>query len=136
MALHGTDELIQTFYATQLLFLGTMTAYKASILFLYLRIFGFGAIRRYIQALLVLCLTYGITAFILTAFQCIPVRSLWGLGAAAWCINQNALQLARSVCALMINTVIILLPMPTIWKLQMPLRRRLWMLGIFVIGMM
>lgn len=36
---------------------------------------------------------------------------------------------------LLFDVSIITLPMPTIWKLQMPIQRRLFIIGLFCLGM-
>lgn len=50
------------------------------------------------------------------------------------CVNTNALILAQAYSDVFTDIVILLLPLPCIWTLQMPVKHRLAVCGIFLTG--
>lgn len=71
-------------------------------------------------------------------FQCKPVRAAYDKSLEDFtCMSDKTLQniqLYQAVLMFVIDVVIIVLPMPTIWKLQMPLQRRLSIIALFALG--
>lgn len=72
-------------------------------------------------------------------FQCWPVQAVWDSTIPNSKCFSNAvledLQLYQAILMLLFDVSIITLPMPTIWKLQMPIQRRLFIIGLFCLGM-
>ncbi|KAJ5819373.1 hypothetical protein N7474_004964 [Penicillium riverlandense] len=90
---------------------------------------------------------YGIMAFMAVVtisgelpliLQCSPVEAAWDKTIPnSTCLSNTVLenlQLYQAILMLVFDVMIIGLPMPTIWKLQMPIRRRLSIIGLFAIG--
>ncbi|PYI29207.1 hypothetical protein BP00DRAFT_349252 [Aspergillus indologenus CBS 114.80] len=71
--------------------------------------------------------------------QCWPVRATWDKTLPEYKCFSDAvlenLQLYQAILMLLFDLMIIGLPMPTIWRLQMPIQRRLFIIGIFCLGL-
>jgi len=73
---------------------------------------------------------------LLWVFKCTPDPKAWTFHEAGTCVNKGGLFQAHAIYSLLIDVMIILLPMPTLYGLHMPLKRRLLVMGIFAIGLM
>ncbi|GLA69915.1 hypothetical protein AtubIFM55763_010816 [Aspergillus tubingensis] len=94
-------------------------------------------------ALSIILTTYGIgyhqdtvpTADMIMMEKCWPVQAVWDSTIPNSKCFSNAvledLQLYQAILMLLFDVSIITLPMPTIWKLQMPIQRRLFIIGLF-----
>ena len=117
-----------------------MTFVKLSILLQYLRIFApsrkenlplFTAIHACIWSLVVFYLVD--TLFLI--FICTPREKIWNpLMTTGHCFDGNASYKASGVFNVLSDFAILILPMPTVWKLHMPMRRRLLTMGVFATG--
>lgn len=67
--------------------------------------------------------------------MCHPVSHAWLPSSSRECLDRSKLFQANAIFGLLVNVIIIVLPMPVIWKLHMSLRKRLVVLGIFAIGL-
>ena len=126
----------QISYAVQVLYPLAVTAIKLSILFLYLRLFPSRSFRTFVVGHMVLAVVGGLVASAVTIFQCKPIAKNWIGALPGACLDQGRLFEVVVIFNLLTNVMILLLPMPTIWWLHMPLRRRILVLGIFSIGAM
>ena len=82
------------------------------------------------------CVLEGVIFALLTLFQCHPVQQFWDLEILGKRTNAIASFQAETSFSLATNVAILIMPMPVIWRLQLALRRRLLLIGIFAIGVM
>lgn len=131
-------ELIlpQVFYAGWILYSVAVASIKFSVCFLYLRLFPTLWIRRCIKSIIATCTIGCTTLLFMWVTMCKPSSMAWNQKESSTCLKRGGLFEAHSIFSLCINLAIITLPMPTIWGLHMPLRRRLLIMGIFAIGLM
>jgi hypothetical protein len=80
-------------------------------------------------------ITYGISALLTSIFMCTPIRFFWDRSIKGGrCMNMQVLWLSNAIFDIATDIAILLLPMPTIWSLNMPVRQRMWLILVFVIG--
>ena len=127
---------VQIFYAARILYSLAIASIKFSILLLYLRLFPSLGVRRGAKALMAICTTGCTTLLVLWVFKCKPVPKAWYPNEAGTCVHRGSLLQAHTIFSLLINVMIIILPMPTLWGLHMPLRRRALVMAIFAVGLM
>lgn len=112
---------------------------KISILAFYLRVFEQQRTFRF--------LVYGTAAFVaayatsgvmVIIFSCSPINASWRLAVAAEpstkCVNRPLNYLFQASLNIISDIFIVCLPAPLVWKLQMPLRQRLSLIGVFALG--
>lgn len=114
---------------------GTAAA-RASALFLYARIFSHTNSRfKYAlwttHALNVACC---IGNTIAAAFECLPVEKAWMPELPGTCLNRRALWLIDFTLMLVVDGLILALPLPKLWRLQMKPIRKLLVFCLFVCG--
>ncbi|KAI2890473.1 hypothetical protein CBS76997_6660 [Aspergillus niger] len=69
-----------------------------------------------------------------TTFMCNPVQKGWNPTLPGHCGTTSALWLGSAIPSVIIDLIILLLPVPKIWSLQMTTTRKLGIIGVFVIG--
>lgn len=69
-------------------------------------------------------------------FECSPIQKAWKVALEGTCVNTQMLWLASGITSLLIDCVILLMPLPLLWKLQMKKTRKLQVCGVFLCGYM
>ncbi len=82
------------------------------------------------------CVFEDVLFTLLSLFQCDPPSKAWEFILPGKCLNNIGLYKAEVIFSLATNTVILILPIPTIWGLHMVLKRRLLLLSVFAIGLL
>ena len=70
----------------------------------------------------------------LTIFHCDPVDALWDATVKAKCINFHDVLIIFSSLNIGTDILILCLPVPQLWKLNIPRRRKYELMGIFSLG--
>lgn len=112
-----------------------MVCVKDSLLLLYLRISPCVRFRRWVNCFLALFTIDAIIWSLVAAFQCSPINRAWTWSESGHCRNREFLYKAQGLWNLVENVVIIILPIPTIMRLQMQKRRRLLLSAVFAVGL-
>ncbi|KAL5400701.1 hypothetical protein PMIN03_012149 [Paraphaeosphaeria minitans] len=116
------------FYAPMTLFI------KLSLLPLIARIFAPYKKRvQGIYALGGLLVIYYLTSLILKVRICWPISAYWK-GQAEKCLNQSAVITADSIISTVTDAIILLLPLPLTWSLQLPRTKKLRVSGMLAVG--
>ncbi|KAF2846521.1 hypothetical protein T440DRAFT_510834 [Plenodomus tracheiphilus IPT5] len=129
----------KTMYGADLTQLWALGPTKLSVLFLYRRIFGvmgrkFNAIS---MSLVVLVICWHIAFFFTNMFQYYPIRGMWAMNpkdAHSTMKSSTKMFLAQSYADVALDIVIITVPMPLIWKLQMDVKKKIGISCIFLLG--
>lgn len=66
--------------------------------------------------------------------QCRPMKKMWEPWREGTCINTFVMQLVVSFLNILIDSSILLLPMPQIWKLHMKTSQKISLIAIFSVG--
>ncbi|KAL8967476.1 MAG: hypothetical protein Q9183_002902 [Haloplaca sp. 2 TL-2023] len=69
-------------------------------------------------------------------FECDPVALYWDVSLEGECIDQNAFYRWNGVANLLIDFGILLLPVPMIWRLNLPTRDKVSLTAIFLLGLL
>ncbi|KAI0547683.1 hypothetical protein F4679DRAFT_574700 [Xylaria curta] len=123
------DWLIVPAWVVQLGLCANAISYKTTILLLYLRLFR---IHRWFRITTHLLITYiwlwGISEVIVALSQCIPIAYQWDktLGDYRWVSVPNVIH----------DAAMLILPLPMVWSLQIDLRQKLALSGVFLIDSM
>ena len=107
------------------------------MLLLYFRIFGTGVINSFKTVIYIVgSVTLGafISSFFATIFECTPVSHFWNFMGPGTCVNRLALFTATAVINTVLDFTILLLPIPSILKLQLTLTKKLQLVFTFMLG--
>jgi hypothetical protein len=118
-------KLLQIFYTIEIFYIWVKLIAKASIIFLYMRVFT----TRWFQLACYGCLVYCCLSLIIftfiVAFQCTPVEAIWDRFSSGTCFDVNAIGYSGGVLSVVEDLVLILLPIPELRKLRISGRKRI-----------
>ncbi|KAI0896944.1 hypothetical protein F4806DRAFT_415384 [Annulohypoxylon nitens] len=114
--------------------LGT-AAFKLSVLSLYVRIFSIKSFRIMSFVLMGTTVAYCITFLVVFLTTCSPdISQLWNPRPDGYCRDLNIGQLGSVSTNLAIDVLVIVLPMPFLWNLQMRVRNKIVVSFLFSLG--
>ena len=127
---------MQTEWATQILSVLSLTFTKISIILFYRRIFRGYYFNYATWALCAIVSVWGISFFFATLFECYPFSQVWTTfyGQPRECYHYLPMFFGTAVSNMIIDLIIISMPWPMIWMLQMPTRQKVAVTGIFTLG--
>lgn len=123
--------------------MGTMTTYsltitcvKISVLLLYRRVFTTASFRKVSVVVGIACLLWFIIELFINIFQCRPFKAAFEppLLFTGHCIDLQSFYLGVTIANLGLDVVILYLPLHMVWKLKLPIKQRLTLSGIFLLG--
>ncbi|KAI4284402.1 MAG: hypothetical protein L6R38_001455 [Xanthoria sp. 2 TBL-2021] len=107
---------------------------KWSCLLLYRRLFPTRGFQNILWAVAVFIGLYTAIQGFLVVFQCKPIKAAWDTSIKAECINLSAMSIVTASLNVATDIVTLTLPLPLIWRLQLPRAQRLQVCGIFLLG--
>ncbi|KAK0515805.1 hypothetical protein JMJ35_001839 [Cladonia borealis] len=133
---HHTEVFLIIDFASQLTQTLTFGFTKIAVLLFYNRIFGGGNFGLLLYAMIGLMIGWTIAFFFANLFQCMPISENWtGYGGTVeTCIKTVDMYLGQAYSDVISDALILSLPIPKIWTLQLPIRRKLAVNGIFFLG--
>ncbi|KAI0804258.1 hypothetical protein GGR55DRAFT_326000 [Xylaria sp. FL0064] len=128
-------RFLQLFWINELFYNADMFFIKMTFLSQYYRVF------RHVRALRIIYLVaifviggWCLGQFLSVVFLCVPVKGLWDKSVKAKCQDQLVGVYLNAVGTLVTDFVILFLPMPAIWKLNLPKAQKWALMGIFSLG--
>lgn len=122
-------------YVLEAIFPACTAITKLSILLLYRRIFTMHTrwFRYSFYSILVLLMGWAIAGFFTTTFQCSPVRTAW-THVDGHCIDLKASLTGLAAINTILNSTILILPIPMVWNLQISIHKKVGICAIFALG--
>ncbi|KAI9664504.1 MAG: hypothetical protein M1821_005950 [Bathelium mastoideum] len=135
MTLEDIPPLLKLFYASGLVYQTALGLTKTSILLFYRRIFPTRHVIIGCWVLGVLDATWTIATDAAWAVQCSPIESLWDPLVPGKCMDRPAFILGIGLPNIIIDVGVFVLPVYSVWQLQMPMTRKLAVTGIFGVAL-
>ncbi|KAL8811274.1 MAG: hypothetical protein Q9200_001935 [Gallowayella weberi] len=134
----NTVKYLKLAYAFQFFYACSMTLTRLSILAFYHRLFPKESTpawwRACHYAVIFLCLSYFVSAVLTVAFTCTPVSFYWTRTGNGHCVNEMAVLYSSAGLTIFTDILMLLLPVPIIWRLQMEKAKKIGVIGIFLLG--
>lgn len=128
------EKFLQASYAITIFYAPMTLAIKLSLLTLIARIFSpYKKRMQGIYALGGLLAVYYIISLILKIRICWPIAAYWK-GDQSKCLNQSAVITADSIISTVTDAIILVLPLPLTWSLQLPTMKKLRVGGMLAVG--
>ena len=125
----------KSLFALQWLYLAGVVLPKMSILFLYLRVFIDRRTRNICFVLTGLIVANWMAYLLASIFQCWPISYQWDKTIKGGrCFNQEIWYKTSSVPNIATDVIILVLPIPLVWRLKASRVRKLGLLVIFLVG--
>ncbi|KAI0418352.1 hypothetical protein F5X98DRAFT_337841 [Xylaria grammica] len=130
------NSLYRALWAGLLIQILAFAFIKASIVVFYRRIFRGNWFYHSTAIILVVICSWAISFFLASLFQCVPVSQ--GL-LPTWtrtgkCYNTHPMFVSMASTNLIIDITILVIPQPLVWRLNMPVRRRVLVSLVFLLG--
>jgi hypothetical protein len=127
--------ITKSLYGSYLAYSTSITFTKLSIIATYVRIFPNGPLRYSIFGIGVVVIIFWITSVFCIIFTCVPVEAAWDYTIKnAKCIHILDYFYTSAGVNIATDLLLCFLPLPTIWKLQMPKAQRVVVCIIFGMG--
>ncbi|RFU25224.1 hypothetical protein B7463_g11110, partial [Scytalidium lignicola] len=111
---------------------------KLSLVYFYYRIFPVVFFRKMLYGVLFLVIGWWIAIIIVAIVQCKPYNFFWRQysdpTSHGKCINISAFFIGNGIASVVTDFLILATPIPMVWRLQMPIQKRMSVLGIFALG--
>lgn len=107
---------------------------KASILFLYLRIFTLTKFVTATRIITIVVLVYGVWTVFSAIFNCVPVSAFWNFSVHGHCIPRKFLWFFNAAMNIFTDLAILLLPVPVLSQLRVARRQKIGVLFVFATG--
>ncbi|KAL8863808.1 MAG: hypothetical protein Q9174_007542, partial [Haloplaca sp. 1 TL-2023] len=120
--------------ASVIFYITSLALAKISILFLYRRIFPGREFHAVLWSVGAFVLAFTLATIFIISFQCRPISGSWNPYIDAKCIDTNAAILSIAVMTIATDVVILGLPVPLVWKLQLPQAQKVQLTGVFLLG--
>lgn len=133
--LDENEILLKIIYALLQCLLASYAATRFSILALYLRIFRHKILRRAIWTLVLFVTLQWLGFAITSVFQCSPVYHFWDRAVEGTCVDVDKFYRSVTPFNLVVDVVLVLMPLPTVWQLRATNTRKWALTLLFGIGL-
>lgn len=126
----------QGLFASQILnYPFIVTPAKISILLFYNRIFSTPKFHVLSYTVAFILIGTGVGVFFSAILQCSPVQFAWDKSIKGGkCLNQTAFFRYVSLPQILTDAVILIMPLPFVWKLQTRMMQKVALTGVFLLG--
>lgn len=134
-----TQIKTQLFYINRIIYSPTILAAKLTILLQLIRIFApskRGLVYRLFQSLIWLNACFYIANVLSVIFQCSPIDKAWLASTPGSCVDTNLNLVITGSINVISDVLILLLPLWTIWHLELPVRAKLGVSVAFGAGIL
>ena len=129
------EHLLKLWYVDQIQYVLCVGTVKLSILFFYLRISSNLRLPVFLTVAFVACVTISTTLVVI--FQCIPVSFMWNKkDRSGKCVDMTIFWTAGAALNIVGDFIIYVMPMRTLWHVQLPTRERIGIVAVFAAGAM
>ncbi|KAJ4347712.1 hypothetical protein N0V95_005166 [Ascochyta clinopodiicola] len=130
--------LLKLFYVCQMLYIAVQIFSKVAILALYSRLFPdfITWFRWSVRGMITFMFVHGLVFFLLVIFQCWPIKSIWDKTVTdARCLPVSAaIGFTGAALSIVEDVIILLLPLPLVWKLQMSTKKKIGVIFLISVG--
>ncbi|KAI9807205.1 MAG: hypothetical protein M1825_005923 [Sarcosagium campestre] len=121
---------------SEIIYILALMLIKSSILLLYRRMFeAKGKVRWAVDATLGFTIAFSVACIFAIIFACNPIKKLWDSSITyGTCINPEPLAIAHAALNIFTDLLILVIPIPVVWTLQLGLRFRLQIILMFATG--
>ncbi|KAM0801784.1 hypothetical protein BDR22DRAFT_971982 [Usnea florida] len=127
--------VVKAYYAAEPLWVSANTCVKLSILHLYKQLFPIRKFRIMVYAVMLLVVGFWTSTIVRMFFLCSPLAFYWDKSIkGGTCLNNYATSLSVSIINLILDLIVVALPMPMLWGLQVTTSKKIGLTTVFGIG--
>ena len=122
--------------AAQVIYATGIVPMKLSLIFLYRRIFPNRWLHIVLWVLGGVIICMAIAADCLAVFKCLPLKGIWDHTIKSRCIDFTVWIVIHASHNVVTDFMLLCLPMPLVWRLNMSRTRKIQVSGIFALGVL
>lgn len=107
---------------------------KLSLLMMYYRIFRVPYFKKMAYVVGTFVMAWVVCVTFLFIFICVPVQKLWYPDLPGHCVNQVGTWIANAASTILTDLIILLMPLPQLWKLHLQTREKIGLTLAFGLG--
>lgn len=121
-------------FAGEIVYTITLVTTKISILLLYRSIFADRVFAIVVNVTSAFVVAWGLALILVSIFTCKPIHGFWDVTIPSTCISSREFFLGNSIPNIFMDVFILSLPVRMVWQLQMPVRQKVQVSGLFLLG--
>ena len=90
--------------------------------------------QKFFRGYFAVLVAYGLWTFFSSVFTCVPVEAYWLIGMPGRCLNKTGLTFANAAVNIVTDLVLIVVPAPLLWRLQIPRKQKIILMCLFGVG--
>ncbi|KAI0531884.1 hypothetical protein GGR58DRAFT_508005 [Xylaria digitata] len=134
LSLGETVIILKVLYISSIVWIVGQVFAKLTILFLYHRIFTIKWFQKAAHGVIVFTTVYLFVFLFIFVFHCNPISNLWNPVPGGWCREVPIEEYTSTSISIFIDLIIIVMPAPVLWRLQMTMQKRIALISMFSIG--
>lgn len=107
---------------------------KISIMLLYRRVFPTPWFQKTVNIGMILLVLEKGVFLLLVVFRCMPIAAIWDVRLASNCLDLNVIGFSGGVVGIVDHVLIMILPLPELWKLRLSTKKKVHLALVFVVG--
>ncbi|KAI1824030.1 hypothetical protein F4861DRAFT_286155 [Xylaria intraflava] len=131
---HALQVSLKVTWSIALLSFVAYYTIKMAILIFCRRIFSTDPYLKLSTILIVVNTVWFFAIALTDVLHCLPIQSFWNKNIHGHCLNFNVMNLVAGVIDIVLDVLIWILPIVAVSRTQMPLKTRILVSGIFVVG--
>lgn len=128
--------MIKVALVIDVLYLWSLVWSKISVVLLYCRVFRFGYIKWVAYAIGALVIALAMISTFLTGFLCVPLSKDWDPSLPGYCLDETYIRIFNSASTIFTDIIILCLPAPQIWRLQLRKSEKVGLTCLFALGLL
>ncbi|KAH9899009.1 hypothetical protein F4778DRAFT_181710 [Xylariomycetidae sp. FL2044] len=131
----GVIDFFKFFYLGIIFYNVTLLFIKLALFFQYYRIVRQVSRYRFVYiGIMCLVVCWSVSQIFVMVFQCRPIYAYWDKTAAGTCAPEAAMQALNGAGNIATDIIVLLLPMPVVWRLGLKKAQKRALVGIFGLG--
>ncbi|KAG8410067.1 hypothetical protein J3459_007766 [Metarhizium acridum] len=119
---------------TEIIYVWNLCWTKLGLLCMYYRIFRFPLFKGQVAGVGAFVVLWAVCVSFLFTFICVPVEKLWRPAIEGRCVSELGVWLANASSTIFSDVVILLLPIPQVWRLQLKTLEKVGLTLVFGLG--
>ena len=130
----AVEKWHRVLYIYQNFYLPAIATTKFSVLLFYNRVFPIPRFRILLYILASTVAAWWIATQSTVIFECTPIDFSWDQRGKGHCINLDKFFFAHAIPNIVTDIVLLSIPLPMIWNLQLPRSQKVALSGVFLLG--
>lgn len=131
-----TKRSMKVDYVVRFLYISAIAVVKIALLLTYARIWTTRGFRRCLYLVGAIIAIWWCSSTFINIFQCRPIHFFWDREIVGDCLESRAFFIGMAVPNIVLDFVVLSIPLPSIWQLQLPRLQKAALTAAFTVGVL